>query len=138
MTGEKLLLFSSTPSIPFFSFCFLTSSSFSAPSILFSLCFPFSLLFCICISSSVSWLSMPANFSNATAILQTSFFNLCNSLNSSNFLKTSIFYSTSICCFVFLTLDHWTASALAFTCALSALKGLQAALALVQGAHEVA
>ena len=149
MTREKLLLFSSTSSIPFFSFCPLTSSSFFAPSILSSLCFPFSLLFCTFIFSpldfghencsfSVSWLSMLANFSNATVILQTSFLNPCNSLNFSNFLKTSIFYSVSICCFVFLVLDYWTASTLAFACTLSASKGLQAALALVQRAHEVA
>jgi len=39
---------------------------------------------------------------------------------------------------VFLAFDLWTVSALAFACALSTSKGLQAALALVQGAHDVA
>jgi len=44
----------------------------------------------------------------------------------------------SICCFAFLIFDLWAVSAFALAHALSALKGLQAALALAQGAHEVA
>jgi len=43
----------------------------------------------------------------------------------------------SVCCFAFLTLDLLAASDLAFAHALSASKGLQAALALAQGAQEV-
>jgi len=66
-----------------------------------------------------------------------SFLNSYNSLRSSNFFDTFAFYSASICCFVFLTLDLQTASAQAFAHALSASKGLQATLALVQGVHEV-
>jgi len=81
---------------------------------------------------------MPANFSNATAILQTSFLNPLNLLRSSNFLEISAFYSVSICCFAFLAFDLQTISTLAFAHALSVLKGLQAALALAQEAHEVA
>jgi len=61
-----------------------------------------------------------------------------NSLRLSNFLKISAFYSTSVCCFAFLALDLLAISALAFAHALSALKGLQAALALAQGAQKVA
>ena len=92
---------------------------------------------------------MPANFFNATAILQTSFLKLCNSLKSSSFLKpcnslksssfleTSTFHSMSICCFIFLALNLQTTFILIFVYALSALKGLQAALALAQGVHEV-
>ena len=136
-TREKLLLPSSTSSIPLFSPSNLA--------ILFSLYFPFSLLSCTSIFSSSDaghkncsslefWLSIPASFSIATAILQTSFLNSHNLLNSSNFLKTSVFYSTSICCFIFLALDLQIVSALAFACALSILKDLQATLALVQGA----
>jgi len=56
----------------------------------------------------------------------------------SSFLNTSAFYSVSVCCFALLAFDLLAVSALAFTCALSASKGLQAALALVQGAQEVA
>ena len=148
VTREKLLLPSSTPSILFSSFCPPTSSSSFALSILFSFCFPLSLLpytsisspldsgheYC---SSSEFWLSIPANFSKATTILQMSFLNLCDSLRSSNFFNTSIFHSVSICCFVFLTLDLQTTSAQAFAHALSASKGLQATLALAQGVHEV-
>jgi len=44
----------------------------------------------------------------------------------------------SVCCFTFLALDLLAVSALAFARALSASKGLQAALALAQGAQEVA
>jgi len=44
----------------------------------------------------------------------------------------------SVCCFAFLALDLLAVSALAFTHALSMLKGLQAALALAQGAQEIA
>jgi len=44
----------------------------------------------------------------------------------------------SICCFAFLALDLLAVSTLAFARALSVSKGLQAALALVQGAQEVA
>jgi len=80
---------------------------------------------------------MPANFSNATAILQTSFLKPHNSLKSSSFLETSTFHSVSIYCFVFLVLDLQTAFTLAFVYALFALKGLQVALALAQGVHEV-
>ena len=80
---------------------------------------------------------MPANFFNATAILQTSFLKLCNSLKSSSFLETSTFYSMSICCFIFLALNLQTTFTLIFVYALSALKGLQAALVLAQGVHEV-
>ena len=134
-TGEKLLLFSFTPSIPF-SFSYPpTSSSSSAPFILSSFCFSFFLLPYTSVSFSSdsghdnnfsleSWPSMPASFSNATAILQTSFLNLLSSLRSSNFLKISVFYSMSICCFAFLAFDLQTVSALAFAYALSALKGL--------------
>jgi len=61
-----------------------------------------------------------------------------NSLRPSNFLEISAFYSASICCFAFLVLDLLAVSALAFAHALSASKGLQAALALAQGAQEIA
>jgi len=44
----------------------------------------------------------------------------------------------SVCCLAFLAFDLLAVSALAFTRALSTSKGLQAALALVQGAQEVA
>ena len=44
---------------------------------------------------------IPANFSNTSAILQTSFLKPHNSLKSTNFLETSAFYSVSICCFDF-------------------------------------
>jgi len=44
----------------------------------------------------------------------------------------------SICCFALLTFDRLAISTLAFTRTLSASKGLQAALALAQGAQEVA
>jgi len=44
----------------------------------------------------------------------------------------------SVCCFAFLAFDLLAVSALAFAHALSTSKGLQAALALVQGAQEVA
>jgi len=81
---------------------------------------------------------MPANFSNATAILQTSFLKPQSSLNSSSFLETSAFHSMSICCFIFLAWDLWIVSALVFARALSASKGLQAALALAQGAQDFA
>ena len=80
---------------------------------------------------------MPASFPNATVILQTFFLKPHNSLNSSNFLKTSIFYSTSVCCFVFLAFDLWTAFALAFVHALFVSKDLQVALTLVQGVYNV-
>ena len=137
---EKLLLSSSTPSILF--------SLPSNPAILSSLYFPFSLLFCTSVSSSSdashkncssleSWLSIPASFSIATAILQTSFLNPHNLLNLSNFLNTSIFHSVSVCCFVFLALDLQIASILAFVHVLSTSKSLQAVLALVQGVHKV-
>ena len=149
MTGEKLLPLFSTPSILSSSSCPPTSSSSSTLSILSSFCFPLSLLSCVSIFnpsdsshdnnfSSESWPSMPASFSNATAILWMSFLNLLNSLRSSNFLEISTFYSASICCFAFLAFDLWTVSVLAFARVLSTLKGLQAALALAQGAHEVA
>jgi len=62
---------------------------------------------------------------------------LLNSLRPSNFLEISAFYSASVCCFAFLTFDLLAISALAFACAFSMSKGLQAALALVQGAQEV-
>jgi len=45
---------------------------------------------------------------------------------------------SSVCCFAFLALDLLAVSTLAFAHALSASKGLQAALALAQGAQEVA
>jgi len=61
-----------------------------------------------------------------------------NSLRLSNFLKISAFYSASVYYFAFLTLDLLAVSTLAFACTLSTSKGLQAALALVQGAQEVA
>jgi len=63
---------------------------------------------------------------------------LLNSLRLSNFLKISAFHSASVYCFAFLALDLLAISALAFARALSMSKGLQAALALVQGAQEVA
>jgi len=63
---------------------------------------------------------------------------LLNSLRPSNFPKISAFYSMSVYCFAFLALDLLATSALAFTRALSTSKGLQAALALAQGAQEVA
>jgi len=87
-----------------------------------------------------SWLSLfiPASFSNATAILRTSFLNLLNSLRLSNFLEISAFHSVSIYYFNFLAFDLLAISILAFARALSASKGLQATLALVQGAQEVA
>ena len=140
-TREKPLLPSSTPSIPLFSLSNLA--------ILSSFYFSFSLLSCTSVSSPSnaghkncssleSWLSLPASFSIATAILQTSFLNLHNLLNSSNFLETSVFHSISVCCFIFLALDLQMVSSLAFACALSTLKGLQAALALVQGAQDIA
>jgi len=44
----------------------------------------------------------------------------------------------SVFCLVFLAFDLWTVSVFAFARAFSILKGLQAALALVQGAREVA
>jgi len=81
---------------------------------------------------------MPANLSNATAILRMSFLKPHNPPRPSSFLKTSAFHSTSVCCFAFLAFDLLVVSALAFACALSASKGLQAALALAQGAQEVA
>ena len=134
MTGEKLLLSSFTLSILFSSSCPPTSFS-SALSSSCSFYFLFSLLPCTSVSSLSdsshencsfleSWPSMLANFSNTTAILWISFLNPCNSLKSSNFLKTSAFYSASVCCFVFPALDLQTTSTLAFTCALSASKGL--------------
>jgi len=61
-----------------------------------------------------------------------------NSLRLSNFLKISAFYSAFVYCFAFLTLDLLAVSVLAFARALSTSKGLQAALALVQEAQEVA
>jgi len=67
-----------------------------------------------------------------------SFLNPLNSFKPSSFRKTSAFHSMSVCCFAFLTFDRLAVSALAFARALSASKGLQAALALVQGAQEVA
>ena len=148
VTGEKLLFSSFIPFILFFSFCPLTSFS-STPSSSYSLCFLFSLLPCTSISfpldsghencsSSESWPSIPASFFKATMILWIFFLKPCNSLNSSNFLETPAFHFASVCCFVFLALDLQTASALAFACALSASKGLQAVLALAQGAHEIA
>jgi len=80
---------------------------------------------------------MPANFSNATMILWTFFFKPRNSLQLSNFLETSTFHSTFVCCFVFLAFDLQTTFALVFTHALSVSKGLQIALALAQGAYNV-
>jgi len=71
-------------------------------------------------------------------ILYTSFLNPLNSLRPSNFLEISAFHSVSICCFNFLAFDLLAVSTLAFAHALSALKGLQAALALAQGAQEIA
>ena len=147
-TREKLLFLSSIPSILFSSSCFLMFFSSSALFELCSFCFLFFLLSCTSVSflldsghnnssSSESWLSIPASFSDATAILQISFLNPQSSLNSFNFLKTSAFYFMSICCFIFLTFDLQTASALAFVHALSASKGLQVVLVLAQGAHEV-
>ena len=149
-TRENLLLLSSTPFILFSSSCSPTSASSSpfSPSNLSSLCFPFFLLPCTSIISlsdfsyeicslSESSPSMPASFTNATAILQMSFLMPLNSLRSSNFLKISAFHSTSVCCFNFLALDLLAVSTLAFAHALSVLKGLQAALALAQGAQEV-
>ena len=147
-TGEKLLLFSSTLSIPSSSFCPSVSSSPSALSIISSFFFPFFLLLCISVSSPSdsshdngsfleSWLSIPASFSNATVIHHTSFLNLLNSLRPSNFLKISAFHSVSICCFDFLTFDLLAVFVLAFAYALLASKGLQATLALAHGAHEV-
>jgi len=44
----------------------------------------------------------------------------------------------SVCCFAFLTFDLLAVSALAFAHTFSMSKGLQAALALAQGAQEVA
>ena len=88
-------------------------------------------------SSSESWPLMLASFSNATAILCTSFLKPCNSPKPSSFLKTSAFYSTSVCCFALLTCDLLAVSTLVFAWILSASKGLQAALALAQGAQEV-
>jgi len=44
----------------------------------------------------------------------------------------------SICCFAFLALDLLAVFNLALASALSASKGLQAALALAQGVQEVA
>ena len=140
-TREKLLFPSSTLSISF--------SSPSIPSIFSSLCFPFFLFSCTSVfspsnsgheinSSSESWPSIPANASNATAILCTSFLNPLNSSKPSSFHKTSDFHSASVCCFAFLALDLLAASDLAFACTLSVSKGLQAALALAQGAQEVA
>jgi len=55
----------------------------------------------------------------------------------SSFHETSAFHSASVCCFAFLAFDLLAVSALAFACALSVSKNLQAALALVQGAQEV-
>jgi len=56
----------------------------------------------------------------------------------SSFLNTSAFHSVSICCFALLAFNLLAVSALVFARTLSASKGLQAALALVQGAQEVA
>jgi len=61
-----------------------------------------------------------------------------NSPKPSSFLRTSAFHSASVCCLAFLAFDLLAVSALAFAHALSASKGLQAALALAQGAQEVA
>jgi len=44
----------------------------------------------------------------------------------------------SICCFALLAFDLLAVSALTFARALSASKGLQAALALAQGVQEIA
>jgi len=52
--------------------------------------------------------------------------------------ETSAFYSMSVCCFTFLTFNLLVISVLAFAYALFMSKGLQAALALVQGVQEVA
>jgi len=81
---------------------------------------------------------MPASLSNATVILRTSFLKPCNSPKPSSFLKTSTFHSASVCCFTLLAFDLLADSALVFARALSASKGLQTALALAQGAQEVA
>ena len=81
---------------------------------------------------------MPASFSKATTILRTSFLNPFNSPKPSSFRKTSAFHSASICCFAFLAFDLLVVSTLAFARALSTSKGLQVALALAQGAQEVA
>jgi len=67
-----------------------------------------------------------------------SFLSLYNLFKPSSFHKTSAFYSMSVCCFAFLAFDLLAVSALAFACALSVSKGLQAALALAQGAQEIA
>ena len=148
-TRNKLLFLSSTSSIPFSSSCSPTSSSSSsAPSILSSLCFPFSFFPYISLSSLSDsghencsslefWLSIPVSFSNATVILCMSFLNLLNSLRFSNFLEISVLHSASVCCFNFLAFDLLAISTLAFACALSVSKGLQAALALAQGAQKV-
>ena len=140
-TREKLQLPSFTPSIPFSS-----SSILSIPS---SLHFPFSLFSCTSVSSPSdsgheinssleSWPPILANFSKATAILHMSFLNLLNSSKPSSLRKTSAFHSASVCCFTFLAFDLLAVSTLTFACALSASKGLQAALALAQGVQEVA
>jgi len=67
-----------------------------------------------------------------------SFLKLRNSPKWSSFRNTSAFHSASVYCFAFLAFDLLAVSALAFACALSASKGLQAVLALAQGAQEVA
>jgi len=136
-TGENRLLPSSTPCIPLSSSCSPVSNSFSSfsPSNLSFLCFPFSLTPCTSVispsdsgydnnSSSEFGLSIPANLFSATAILCTSFLKPCSSPRPSSFLRTSVFHSASVCCFVFLAFDLLAASALAFAHALSASKGL--------------
>ena len=135
MTREKPLLPSSIPFI-LFSSSYPSTSPFSSTLFdLYFLCFLFWVLSCTSVSSSSdssheicssleSWPSMLANFSNNTTILQISFLKSYNSLKFFNFLKTSVFYFVSVCYFVFLTLDLWTAFALAFVCILLILKGL--------------
>ena len=148
MTEWSLWHPSSTPSISSSSSCLLTSP-FTTLSSLYSLCFPFSILPRTSVTSpsdsghdicslSESWLSIPASLSNAAAILRMSFLSPYNSSKLSSFCETSTFHSASICCFAFHTFDLLAISTLAFVRALSVSKGLQAALALVQGAQEVA
>ena len=148
MTREQLLLPSFIPSILLSSSCLPIPSSSSSPSNLFSLCFSFSLppyTFVNSLSDSsheiCSLLELSpfisVSCSKATVILWMFFLSPCNSPKSFNFLKTSVFHSASICCLVFLALDLWIVSTLAFACTLSASKDLQAALALVQGVQDV-
>jgi len=69
---------------------------------------------------------------------QTLAMNFLKPRSSLSFLETSVFHSMSIYCFVFLAWDLQIISALAFARALFVSKGLQAALALAQGAQDFA